>query len=394
MSACAQTRAVPAPGLVNFSLGGGSVAFLDGSSRRAVFAGLVVSLIPVAACVSQQRPSTREVVNAARPFDSTVARAAVERLASQLEANFVYPDRGLAYAAILRAKLVSGAYASAPDDRSFAALVTADLQAVYPEGHLRLDAPSESAPPPPATASGNGPGTSGWLAPGVAYMRLHGFQGNRAQYDSLLARLRTILDGFADAKALIVDARPYAGGALDETDVMASYFFPKATPLLDFDIRESVEQRNGAFLHESARLVRVDGPPGIIRRRQIAQPIAAPTALKTAPIFILTSRETASGGEGFTFAMQRTGRATVIGEQTRGAGHFGPTASLGGGYRAMVPIGRPRDPVTDKGWELVGVTPDVKLSADAALTEALRRAGVDPATGRAALARLDGAQHP
>lgn len=359
--------------------------------RRGVFAGLSLFML---AAAQAQTPSTRDSLKRGGPFDATTARAAVERLASLLQENFVYPDRGLAYASMLRSQLASGAYETAADDRVFAARVTSDLQRVYPEGHLRLDAPSQNAPPPGATTGGNGPGESGWIAPGVAYMRLYGFQGNRAQYDTLLFRLRTILDGFAEAKALIVDARQYVGGALDETDVMASYFFAQPTQLLDFDIRSSIEERNGTFLVESPRLVRVDGPPGIIRRRQIAQPVATRTALKTAPIMILTSHQTASGGEGFTYAIQRTGRATVIGEQTAGAGHFGGTQSLGGGYRSMVPIGRPRDPVTDEGWELVGVTPNVKVSADAALDEALRRLGVDVAAGRTALARLEGATRP
>ena len=348
---------------------------------------LWLALFAVPAC---SRPSGRPLA-----FDSVAARGAIDSLAALLEANFVYPDRGRAYAQMLRARLASGAYASFPSDSAFAQRVTADLQAVYPEGHLRLQPPGESGVPPPSAATaGNGLGTHGWLAPGVAYMRLHGFQGDRRRYDTLVARVEQALDGFASARTLIVDARPYAGGALDETDAMAGYFFSEPTPLLDFDVREDVERRNGSILRESARLVRVPGPSGIVRRRQIAQPVAAPTGLKTAAIYVLTSGETASGGEGFAFALQRTGRATLIGERTAGAGHLGPTHSLGGGYRAMIPIGRPRDPVTDRGWELTGLTPDVRVPAHSALDEALRRAGVDPAAGRSALAALDARQQP
>ena len=357
--------------------------------RALLFLGL--ALCAASAC---SRPSGAAPAGPL-PFDSAAARGAIDSLASLLEANFVYPERGRAYAEMLRARLASGAYASFPDDSAFAHRVTADLQEVYPEGHLRLQPPSESrVPPPSATAAGNGLGTHGWLAPGVAYMRLHGFQGNRGQYDSLVARVEQALDGFAAATTLVVDARPYAGGALDETDAMASYFFSEPTPLLEFDIREDIERRDGSILRESARLVRVPGPQGIVRRRQIAQPVAAPTGLKTATIYVLTSRETASGGEGFSFALQRTGRATLIGERTGGAGHLGPTLSLGGGYRAMIPIGRPRDPVTDRGWELTGLTPDVQVPADSALDEALRRAGVDPAAGRRALAELEARKQP
>jgi hypothetical protein len=326
-------------------------------------------------------------------FDPAKARAAVDRLATLLEERFVYPEVGRAYASLLRERLASGAYASFGDDRAFARAVTADLQAAHPEGHLRLLPPGETSVAPPGAASpGNGPGTAGWVAPGVAYLRLHGFQGNRAQYDSLVARLRGVLDGFDTAKTLIIDAREYLGGALDETDAMASYFFDGPTTLLEFDTRQAVEQRDGAFFVESERLVRVAGPEGIIRRRQVARPSSRRTALRTARIFVLTSKKTASGGESFALSMKRTGRATLIGETTAGAGHFGRSTDLGGGYRAFIPVGRPFDPDTNRGWELTGVEPHLKVPAEKALEEALRLSGVDPAAGTRALEALDAAR--
>lgn len=324
-------------------------------------------------------------------FSGADARTVVTTLARQLEENFIYPEIGAAYAGVLRDRLAAGAYASFPSAAEFARAVTRDLQGVHREGHLRLIPPSET----PATSpfadvpdAGKGVVKAGWVAPGVGYVSIHGFEGDRARYTELMDRLRAALDTLAGASTLIVDARHYVGGALEDTDVMASYFFVKPTPLLEFDTRLAVEERGGGVLEESARLVRVRSPAGIVRRRQVAIPAASGPALRDTRIFVLTSKRTASGGEGFALAMKVTKRATLIGETTAGAGHFGRTIPLGHGYRAFIPIGRPFDPATGKGWELVGVKPDVTTTAEGALDEALKRSGVDPASGRAAVDSL------
>ena len=309
-------------------------------------------------------------------FEPDSARVALSTLANLLETDFVYPDKGKAYATLLREGVASGKYLRAQSHRELARRVTTDLQALSPEGHLRLVAPGETnqaGPNADVPHAGQGAMNAKWLAPGVGYMSLHGFSGDSAQFQRLMTRLRVVLDTFATAKTLIVDARYYIGGALEETDVMASYFFAEPATLLEFDVRLDIERRGVSPLVESERLRRIDAPEGIVRRRQIVVPGPA-SALRTARIYVLTSKRTASGGEGFALAMKRSGRATLIGEVTAGAGHFGRTRSLGGGYSAFIPIGRPFDPTTGKGWELVGVEPHVRVPAEQALDEALRLA--------------------
>jgi C-terminal processing protease CtpA/Prc len=60
---------------------------------------------------------------------------------------------------------------------------------------------------------------------------------------------------------------------------------------------------------------------------------------------------------------------------------------MGSGYAAFVPVGRTFDPDTGQSWEGTGVAPDVPVSADRALDEALKLAGVK-VSGEAALASL------
>ena len=100
-----------------------------------------------AALLAQAAPTPDAAAPAARPaFDKADADKAVTDLATALEENFVFPDKGKAYAAMLRANLANGAYASFADAPAFAEKVTADLQAVHKDGHLRLRlAPTRAA---------------------------------------------------------------------------------------------------------------------------------------------------------------------------------------------------------------------------------------------------------
>jgi C-terminal processing protease CtpA/Prc len=161
-------------------------------------------------------------------------------------------------------------------------------------------------------------------------------------------------------------------------DVMFPYFYDKPQALVQMDTRIAVEQRNGSPLQDSPSLQKVKGPDGVIRRTHSVIPAAQATPLRSAKIFLLTSSRTASAAEHLSLSLKRTGRATLIGETTRGAGHYGGMIPMGGGYAAFIPVGRTFDPETNQGWEGTGVKPDIEVPADRALDEALRRAGVAP----------------
>ena len=318
------------------------------------------------------------------PFNAAEADAVVAKLADALESDFVFPDVGKKYAAMLREKQAAGAYRNSSSAESFATSVTADLQAIHKDAHLRLMAPKANtgskprealAPPEASTIT-----ASGWIAPGVAYIAFDAFYGN----DATMVGLRSFLAKVKGADALIIDARHHKGGGMDEMNLLFPELFTKKTALVDMDGRVNVEQRLGEDLGPTVE--RIAGPEGIVRRRHFAIPSANP-ALGNAKVFVLTSHYSASAAEHMTLALKRTHRATVIGETTRGAGNFGYPLSLGGGYSAFIPFGRTFDPDTDQGWEAVGVKPDVEISADMALDEALKRAGAK-VDGKAALASL------
>jgi len=340
--------------------------------------------IPAQAQVATPAASAQPAANT--PFEKTQAEAVVRGLATQLEENFVFPEVAKNYASMLRSKLAAGAYASFADGHAFAEAVTADLQAVHPDKHLRL------FPPRPSVAGeqrerrgppgGSAISKSGWLADGVAYIRFEGFPGN----DETLAALRAFLDAHKDAKTLIIDALAHRGGGLSEMDVMFPQLFDKPTVLVGMDTRIAVEQRRGGEPEEWS-LRKVVGPDGVVRREHFVTPAARQSSLSKAKVYLLVSERTGSAGEHLALSLKRTGRATLIGRTTRGMGHYGGVIPISHGYAAFIPVGRTFDPDNNEGWEGVGVKPHIEVPADMALDEALRLAGLQ-VSEEAALASL------
>jgi hypothetical protein len=312
------------------------------------------------------------------PFDKADADKAVSDLATALNDNFVFPDAGSSYAAMLRANLAAGRYASFPDADSFAERVTADLQAVHKDGHLRLRpipagmrSRQEGEGRQGGEREASAVGKNGWISDGVAYIETKGFPGDEAT----LADVRKFLAAHREAKALIIDARGNGGGGLDEMNLIFREIFAEPTTLVTMDIRQAVEEKRGTPFGEDPTLRKVSGPPTIVRREHFVTPATAPSPLRNAKVYLLTSKNTFSAAEHLSLSLKRTGRAVLVGEATGGGAHFGGMIPMGDGYAAFIPVGRTFDPDTGQSWEGVGVKPDVDVPADQALAEVLRRVG-------------------
>ena len=164
-------------------------------------------------------------------------------------------------------------------------------------------------------------------------------------------------------------------------------FFSQPTTLVTMDIRQAVEEKHGTPFGEDPTLRKVSGPASIIRREHFVTPAANPGRLRDAKVYLLTSKKTFSAAEHLSLSLKRTRRAMLIGEVTGGGAHFGGMAPMGEGYAAFIPVGRTFDPDTGQSWEGVGVQPNVRVTADQAIAEALRHAGarVDAKAAFAAL---------
>ena len=92
------------------------------------------------------------------------------------------------------------------------------------------------------------------------------------------------------------------------------------------------------------------------------------------PLYVLTSRDTFSGGEIFAGIMQSRKRATLIGEKTDGGAHVGASFYLHPHFEACIPIGRTINPLNGIDWEGNGITPDILLPSEQSFNAAYRLA--------------------
>ena len=216
---------------------------------RKLIAGLMLACCAGAQATGQAVASApAQAAVTARPFNAADAQLAITALAGSLEENFVGPETGKAYAHALRAKLAAGRYSSFDSAAAFAKAVTADLQAVWPDGHLRFFS-SEAAGrfrEAPSNAAGEEPESfiekSGWIAPGVAYISFLAFMGDERSMQGV----RDFLASHSSARALIIDARNHHGGGLDEMDLIFAQIFDKPVELLTMDTRAAIDARQGS----------------------------------------------------------------------------------------------------------------------------------------------------
>jgi C-terminal processing protease CtpA/Prc len=274
---------------------------------------------------------------------------------------------------MLRKNAAAGLYDSGTRG-DVAKRMTDDLQAVHKDGHLHV---MVAEPEEQGGANGGAPKnfppliqSAKWIAPGVAYIRPTAFMST----DEEIADFKKFMSEHSSAKTIIFDLRNHHGGRLGEMDVIFPYLFATKTPLVRMQMARSIFDKFGSPFGEAPTLEFVKDAEHITATHY-ALP-GADTALRKATVLLLVSNKTGSAGEHFSLAMKSTGRATLIGEATAGANHFGGPAPLNDHFAVWMPVGRTFDIKTGKDWEGDGVAPDVQADPKQALVVALEKAGL------------------
>lgn len=343
--------------------------------RHSVVIASVLLAVACPAVSAGAQTATVAAAPAENPMSGAERAAVIEDLARTLADRYVFPDVGQRYAAMLRANLAKGAYDSLSDPAAFGRAVTAELQTVSADKHLRLapasafaralqmqkgPAAGEKGSPPPAMDEPR-------MIGDVAYLNFHIFPHD---HDAIAAKAHQFLVDHADARAVIIDSRDNHGGDPTLMDPIFSLLFGERTTLVRMDTRAAAS--DGAPQGPTA--VRREAPASLVRFDHVAVPDPNEARLRKTPVYYLVSSKTGSAAEHVALAFKRTHRALLIGETTAGYGHYGGVEMIDKRFAAFVPVGRTYDPDTDWDWEGVGVTPDVVMSAGQALDEALKRA--------------------
>ena len=328
---------------------------------------------PLLAQAADRAPASPAGAPAMLPLEPGEGRDVAQKLADQLVGAFVFHDQAEAYAAMLRKNAAAGRYDSGTRE-ALAKLLTDDLQAVHKDGHLHVEVADHQQ----RDGANNGP-PSGFppliqsaktIAPGIGYIRFTAFFGT----DEEMAGVRKWLAENRNSKALIFDLRNHHGGGLDEQDAIFSYIFAAKTPLVKMAMARDIYEQHGSPLQPGPTLAFVaDGD------KMVATHTAIPgddTALRRSKIYLLVSNKTASAAEHFALALQSTGRATLIGEATAGANHFGGGQDINEHFAVWMPVGRTYDIKTGKDWEGAGIAPDIEADPKQALVLALEKAGL------------------
>ena len=358
---------------------------LSTACRGAAFA--LLGVLPASALEAQaaapaptakpQAPAKAIPAEAFLPLEGGEGRAVALKLADDLVSQFVFPEQAQAYAAMLRTNAAAGRYDSG-NRGTLVKLITGDLQAVHKDGHLHLMlAPKGDGGPPRGNGGGGPPAgfppliqSAKTIAPGIGYIRFTAFFGS----DEEVAGVRKWLAENRNDRVLIFDLRNHHGGGLDEQDVIFSYLYSRKTPLVRMAVAKSIYDSGHSPIEPGKTLViAADGDQMVGTHSAIP---GEATPLRKAEVYALVSNRTASAAEHFALAVKTTGRATLIGETTAGANHFGGPRPLNEHFAVWMPVGRTYDIKSGKDWEGEGIAPDIAVDPKQALIVALEKAGL------------------
>ncbi len=297
-----------------------------------------------------------------RTIDAAERRAVIDGVIDRLKQAYVFPDTAFAMERAIRARQRRGEYDRITSGRIFAESLTAHLQVVSHDRHLRV---RHRAEPFPQEANQDGPNPEererAWafgrtvnfgferverLAGNVGYLEIRSFGFDTADVSAVAA---TAFSFLGNTDALIIDVRRNGGGSPHMVAQVSSYLFgPDSVHLNSLYWRPG--NRTDAFYTRAKVPGTRYGPDK--------------------PVYVLTSRNTFSGAEEFAYNLQALKRATIVGDTTGGGAHPGGMQRVTDHFGVWVPTGRAINPVTKTNWERVGVRPEVAVPSDQALRTA------------------------
>lgn len=282
----------------------------------------------------------------------------VERVRSLLTERYVLPDVGDQMAAALRNAERRGAFAALATPEAFADSVTRLLRNMSHDGHLWIEVSPGEYPEPPARPDTQGDAARrrqlgarnfGFprveiLSGNVGYLQVSQFVTPEIASDAAAGAFRFL----ANADALIIDLRGSSGGSAEMVALISCYLFGSA-PVHLFDIYRRPQRRLDEY-----------------RTDRFTPSVRFPHQ----PVYVLTNATLFSAGEGLAYTLKDLHRVAVVGEKTSGGAHLGSHHRLSEHLIMFLAEARAISAASGTNWQGVGVTPDVPVSAELALSTA------------------------
>ncbi len=287
----------------------------------------------------------------------------IDSLASALNTKYFFTEKLDKIVKNYRKAVSNGEYKKITNPNEMADKLTADFHSVTKDIHFRVMYNPVMAEALSNTASSSCGGSKkdvfgssdtekmnnyGFkevkILPGnVGYLRLDHFSTSYEAYEKVIQAMNFL----ENTQALIVDMRYNNGGSAALVQFMITYLVEAELPPV---LLNTLEMRGNKMPTQSWTLPYVPG-------KRISE----------APVYVLTSRNTGSASEAFSYFLQNLQRATIVGETTAGAAHPVTFASVGSGFVAIIPIGKISNPLTGTDWETQGVIPNIPVEGTKAL---------------------------
>lgn len=280
----------------------------------------------------------------------------IAAIAANLKEHYVDRVIGQQLADALLAHDRNGEYESLDMGLDLAARINRDIQTTsrrrgIPPGVFVADVvysarPLPTDPPPPMTAEMRERNRAAMLRQNclfetievlprdVGYVKLTGFADATACQETTGRAMASL----NNADALIIDVRDNGGGFGETALQIAGYLFDRPTYMYDPRPGSPVPARTASAI------------PG--------------NKLADKPVYVLTSSRTQSAAEYFVYNLKMLKRATIVGETTAGHQHSGAFHRIDDHFGMGIQEALSADnPYPVKGWEIIGIEPDVKVSA-------------------------------
>lgn len=342
----------------------------------------------IAAAFGVATSSNGSVLTAQAPATTRQVASIVERAAKEVDSKYVDSTLGRVMADSLRRQLRRGAYRSIIDVRSLCDTLTAELQRISHDLHLRLVYSVVTLDTAIATAAVDSARERDYMAqvlaegktrnfgfdqvsrlPGnIGYIRMSTFFPLEHGREVADAAMRFV----SNSDAIIIDLRGNSGGAPNMVGHLQRYFVTDT--IVGAERYDRLTNRTTT---------------------NMTVPIEGSAWFRGKPVYVLLDSTVFSAPEAFAFGLQSRERIVVVGERTRGGAHVTTAWAIDPHVQIRIPHGRGAND-----WEGTGIAPNIAAPGPkahiaaqiAVLRELLSRgaaAGELADERKAALARLE-----